>query len=313
MAIAFGLDVKRFVALAVLAGAVVVAAAVAFGGLVAFVGLAAPHIARWLVGPLHRVAAAGFGAGRRLDRHHRRRDRACGAAALRDSARAGDRGRRRAVLHRAARPQAARMTHDLGRWAGAQARRCDAARGGIACARARQLGCRHRSQRGGQIDAAEDARRHRTRRPQARFASAARTWRASPVRRAREQIGYLPQHFEPHWDLAVADLVRLGAERTGRSGGRGAARTGDRHVRAGALRDAALVDAVGRRARARAARHGARGRSAGSAGGRAGRQPRHQAPHRRGASAGAARGRSAVPRGDARSRSGLPFLRPGSS
>jgi iron complex transport system ATP-binding protein len=27
------------------------------------------------------------------------------------------------------------------------------------------------------------------------------------------QIGYLPQHFEPHWDLAVADLVRLGAER----------------------------------------------------------------------------------------------------
>jgi iron complex transport system permease protein len=55
MAFAFGLDVKRFVTLAVLAGAVVVAAAVAFGGLVAFVGLAAPHIARWLVGPLHRV------------------------------------------------------------------------------------------------------------------------------------------------------------------------------------------------------------------------------------------------------------------
>lgn len=31
--------------------------------------------------------------------------------------------------------------------------------------------------------------------------------------RAR-QIGYLPQHFEPHWDLRVAELVRLGAERT---------------------------------------------------------------------------------------------------
>ena len=29
------------------------------------------------------------------------------------------------------------------------------------------------------------------------------------------QIGYLPQHFEPHWDLRVADLVRLGAERLG--------------------------------------------------------------------------------------------------
>ena len=54
MATAFGLDVNRFVALAVLAGSVVVAAAVAFGGLVAYVGLAAPHIARWLVGPMHR-------------------------------------------------------------------------------------------------------------------------------------------------------------------------------------------------------------------------------------------------------------------
>jgi iron complex transport system permease protein len=54
MATAFGLNVNRFIAMAVLAGSVVVAAAVAFGGLVAFVGLAAPHIARWLVGPLHR-------------------------------------------------------------------------------------------------------------------------------------------------------------------------------------------------------------------------------------------------------------------
>jgi iron complex transport system permease protein len=54
MAASFGLDVRRFVALAVLAGSVVVAAAVAFGGLVAFVGLAAPHVARWLVGPMHR-------------------------------------------------------------------------------------------------------------------------------------------------------------------------------------------------------------------------------------------------------------------
>jgi iron complex transport system permease protein len=54
MAKSFGLDVRTFVALAVLAGSVVVAAAVAYGGLVAFVGLAAPHVARWLVGPLHR-------------------------------------------------------------------------------------------------------------------------------------------------------------------------------------------------------------------------------------------------------------------
>ena len=38
--------------------------------------------------------------------------------------------------------------------------------------------------------------------------------RLSGAARAR-QIGYLPQHFEPHWDLTVADLVRLGAERAG--------------------------------------------------------------------------------------------------
>ncbi|MBX9943606.1 MAG: ABC transporter ATP-binding protein [Reyranella sp.] len=31
-------------------------------------------------------------------------------------------------------------------------------------------------------------------------------------------IGFLPQHFEPHWDLSVAELVRLGAERGGRLG-----------------------------------------------------------------------------------------------
>ncbi|MET1114834.1 MAG: iron ABC transporter permease [Comamonas sp.] len=50
----FGLDVARFVPRAVLLGSLVVAAAVAYGGLVAFVGLAAPHVARWWVGPLHR-------------------------------------------------------------------------------------------------------------------------------------------------------------------------------------------------------------------------------------------------------------------
>jgi len=30
--------------------------------------------------------------------------------------------------------------------------------------------------------------------------------------RARS-IGFVPQHFDPHWDLSVAELVRLGAER----------------------------------------------------------------------------------------------------
>lgn len=55
MAAGFGQDVRRFVDVAVLAGAAVVALAVAFSGLVAFVGLAAPHVARWLVGPMHRA------------------------------------------------------------------------------------------------------------------------------------------------------------------------------------------------------------------------------------------------------------------
>ena len=55
MAIAFGLNVQPLrLPSPCWPGSVVVAAAVAFGGLVAFVGLASPHIARWLVGPLHR-------------------------------------------------------------------------------------------------------------------------------------------------------------------------------------------------------------------------------------------------------------------
>src|SRR5262249_10943063 len=31
-----------------------------------------------------------------------------------------------------------------------------------------------------------------------------------------DTIGYMPQYFEPHWDLSVAELVRLGAERSDR-------------------------------------------------------------------------------------------------
>jgi len=40
----------------------------------------------------------------------------------------------------------------------------------------------------------------------------------SGAERART-IGFLPQHFEPHWDLSVAELVRLGAERSGQPAG----------------------------------------------------------------------------------------------
>jgi iron complex transport system permease protein len=62
----FGLGVRRFVALAVLAGAFVVAVSVVWGGLVGFVGLMAPHLARWQAGALHGALmprAAAIGAG----------------------------------------------------------------------------------------------------------------------------------------------------------------------------------------------------------------------------------------------------------
>lgn len=54
VATSFGLNVERFIAVAVLAASAIVATAVAFGGLVAFVGLASPHIARWMVGSRHQ-------------------------------------------------------------------------------------------------------------------------------------------------------------------------------------------------------------------------------------------------------------------
>jgi len=66
MAESYGLSVRRFVGLAVLAGAFVVAVSVVWGGLVGFVGLMAPHLARWTSGPLHAgllPRAAAIGAG----------------------------------------------------------------------------------------------------------------------------------------------------------------------------------------------------------------------------------------------------------
>jgi iron complex transport system ATP-binding protein len=39
---------------------------------------------------------------------------------------------------------------------------------------------------------------------------------ALPGNERARAIGFLPQYFEPHWDLSVAELVRLGAERAGR-------------------------------------------------------------------------------------------------
>jgi len=66
MAQSFGLDTRRFITLAVLAGAFVVAVSVVWGGLIGFVGLMAPHLARWSHGPLHAALlprAAAIGAG----------------------------------------------------------------------------------------------------------------------------------------------------------------------------------------------------------------------------------------------------------
>ena len=34
-----------------------------------------------------------------------------------------------------------------------------------------------------------------------------------PAAARARAIGFLPQHFEPHWDLTVGDLVAIGAER----------------------------------------------------------------------------------------------------
>jgi iron complex transport system ATP-binding protein len=44
-----------------------------------------------------------------------------------------------------------------------------------------------------------------------RFGSRGIATLRKPVR--ARMIGFLPQHFEPHWDLGVGDLVRLGAAR----------------------------------------------------------------------------------------------------
>lgn len=54
MATAMGLSVNRFILLALLVGSAITACAVALGGIIGFVGLAAPHVARWLSGTMHR-------------------------------------------------------------------------------------------------------------------------------------------------------------------------------------------------------------------------------------------------------------------
>jgi iron complex transport system ATP-binding protein len=40
-----------------------------------------------------------------------------------------------------------------------------------------------------------------------------------PLATRARAIGFLPQHFEPHWDLSVEQLLRLGAQRGGQLAG----------------------------------------------------------------------------------------------
>jgi iron complex transport system permease protein len=54
MALAYGLNVKKFLVLGLIMGSATAALAVSVGGLIAFVGLAAPHIGRFFMGTRHK-------------------------------------------------------------------------------------------------------------------------------------------------------------------------------------------------------------------------------------------------------------------
>src|SRR5262245_1407383 len=163
-------------------------------------------------GPDASPGASGVGAGRSVHRHHCRCDRALGAAPFRDSARAGDRGGRRPVFHRAPRPQAARMTSiaanelTLRRGGATLLAGISLAlgpTGSVAVVGPNGAGKSMLLKTLAGIEAPTSGQVHIGGTDLARLASADRA----------RIIGYLPQQFEPHWDLCVGDLVRLGAER----------------------------------------------------------------------------------------------------
>ena len=54
MALAYGLNVRRFVVVGLVMGSALAALAVSVGGLVAFVGLVSPHVGRFCVGTRHK-------------------------------------------------------------------------------------------------------------------------------------------------------------------------------------------------------------------------------------------------------------------
>jgi len=63
-------------------------------------------------------------------------------------------------------------------------------------------------------------------------------------------LGFLPQYFEPHWDLTVAELVRLGAERNDRLSVEAVAKVETRFELAGLRRRRWSTLSGGERARA---------------------------------------------------------------
>src|SRR5262245_21347422 len=156
--------------------------------------------------------ASGFGAGRSVHRHHRRCDRTLGATPFRNSARAGDRRRRRPVFHLASGSQAARMTSitanemTLRRGGATLLAGISLAlgpTGSVAVVGPNGAGKSMLLKTLAGIEAPTSGQIHIGGTDLARLASADRA----------RTIGYLPQQFEPHWDLCVGDLVRLGAER----------------------------------------------------------------------------------------------------
>src|SRR5262249_18990236 len=139
-------------------------------------------------------------------------DRALGAASIRNSARTGDRRGGWPVFHLASGSQAARMTSiaanelTLRRGGATLLAGISLAlgpTGSVAVVGPNGAGKSMLLKTLAAIETPTSGQVHIDGTDLARLASADRA----------RIIGYLPQQFEPHWDLCVGDLVRLGAER----------------------------------------------------------------------------------------------------
>ncbi len=99
------------------------------------------------------------------------------------------------------------------RQARGEARQCHSARRPVAVLGADRVRCRHRPQWCGQIDPAEGAGGHRDAPTSGRILLGDRDLASLSHAARAHALGFVPQHFDPHWDLNVGELVRLGAER----------------------------------------------------------------------------------------------------